>query len=104
MRRTRHIPKDAKATSISLTIAQQVAFQELQVARMKAGRVKPTLTDVMLFNNFLQTRKLQSEYIAVTIERDNFRMLISLHGIVAERLLHILNQTRLAGSICWQLR
>jgi hypothetical protein len=48
MGRTRHIAKDAKATTISLTIPQQIAFQELQVRRLKAGSAKPTLTEVML--------------------------------------------------------
>ena len=48
MGRTRHIAKDAKATTISLTIPQQIAFQELQVSRLKAGSAKPTLTEVML--------------------------------------------------------
>ncbi len=48
MGRTRHIAEDAKATTISLTIPQQIAFQELQVSRLKAGSSKPTLTEVML--------------------------------------------------------
>jgi hypothetical protein len=48
MGRTRRIAKDAKATTISLTIPQQIAFQELQVSRLKAGSTKPTLTEVML--------------------------------------------------------
>jgi len=48
MGRTRHIAEDAKATTISLTIPQQIAFQELQVSRLKAGSAKPTLTEVML--------------------------------------------------------
>ena len=48
MGRTRHVAKDAKATTISLTVPQQIAFHELQVNRMKAGSGKPTLTEVML--------------------------------------------------------
>lgn len=48
MGRKRHIARDAKATTISLTIPQQIAFQELQVSRQKAGSAKPTLTEVML--------------------------------------------------------
>jgi hypothetical protein len=48
MGRTRHIPKDAKATTISLTVPQQIAFQELQIKHLKEGSRKPTLTEVMV--------------------------------------------------------
>ena len=48
MGRARRIDRDAKATTISLTTLQQIAFQELQVSRLKAGAAKPTLTEVML--------------------------------------------------------
>jgi hypothetical protein len=48
MGRTRHIDRDAKPTTISLTIAQQIAFQELQVRRLREGSSKPTLTEVMV--------------------------------------------------------
>jgi hypothetical protein len=48
MGRARHIPKDAKPTTISLTLRQQIAFQELQVKRQKEGRAKLTLTEVMV--------------------------------------------------------
>ncbi len=47
MGRARHIPEDAKPTTISLTLRQQIAFQELQVKRQKEGSAKPTLTEVM---------------------------------------------------------
>jgi len=47
MGRPRHIPLDAKPTTISLTLQQQIAFQELQVKRQKEGKFKPTLTEVM---------------------------------------------------------
>lgn len=48
MGRSRHIPKDAKPTTISLTIRQHIAFQELQIKRQREGRAKPTLTEVMV--------------------------------------------------------
>jgi hypothetical protein len=48
MGRARHIPKDAKPTTISLTVRQHIAFQELQVKRQKEGSAKPTLTEVMV--------------------------------------------------------
>jgi hypothetical protein len=48
MGRARHIPEDAKPTTISLTLRQHIAFQELQVKRQKEGSVKPTLTEVMV--------------------------------------------------------
>lgn len=48
MGRARHIPEDAKPTTISLTVRQQIAFQELQVKRQKEGNAKPTLTEVMV--------------------------------------------------------
>ena len=48
MGRTRRIAKDAKPTTISLTLRQHVVFQELQVRRQKEGRPKPTLTEVMV--------------------------------------------------------
>jgi hypothetical protein len=47
MGRSRHIPKDAKPTTISLTLRQHIEFQELQIRRQKEGRAKPTLTEVM---------------------------------------------------------
>jgi len=48
MGRTRHIPKDAKPTTISLTVSQHIAFQRLQIERQEEGSSKPTLTEVML--------------------------------------------------------
>ena len=48
MGRARHIPEDAKPTTISLTLRQHIAFQELQVKRQKEGSAKPTLTEVMV--------------------------------------------------------
>jgi hypothetical protein len=48
MGRTRRISKEAKPTTISLTIPQQIAFQKLQVKRQEAGRGKQTLTEAML--------------------------------------------------------
>lgn len=48
MGRRRRISRDAKSTTISLTLTQQIAFQELQVKRLKMGKAKPTLTEVML--------------------------------------------------------
>jgi hypothetical protein len=48
MGRARHIPPDAKPTTISLTRPQQIAFQELQLRRLKEGLSKPTLTEVMV--------------------------------------------------------
>lgn len=47
MGRTRHIPKDADPTTISLTRRQQIAFQKLQIRRLEDGREKPTLTEIM---------------------------------------------------------
>lgn len=48
MGRQRHIAEDAKPTTIYLTVRQQIAFQELQLRRLKAGSAKPGLTEVML--------------------------------------------------------
>jgi len=48
MGRTRHVSKEAKPTTISLTLRQQVAFQKLQIKRQEDGRPKPTLTEVMM--------------------------------------------------------
>lgn len=48
MGRTRRISKEAKATTISLTTPQQIAFQKLQIKRQEAGRAKQTLTETML--------------------------------------------------------
>ena len=48
MGRNRHIAKEAKPTTISLTLRQQIAFQKLQVRRQEEGGPKPTLTEVMV--------------------------------------------------------
>src|SRR5260370_19543261 len=48
MGRSRRIAKEAKPTTISLTLRQQIAFQELQVKRLKEGSPKPTLTEAMV--------------------------------------------------------
>jgi hypothetical protein len=48
MGRNRRIPKDAKPTTISLTLRQQIAFQKLQVKRQEEGSPKPTLTELMV--------------------------------------------------------
>lgn len=48
MGRSRHIAKDAKPTTISLTLRQQIAFQKLQVKRQEEGSTKPTLTEVII--------------------------------------------------------
>ena len=47
MGRTRRTAPDAKPTTISLTLRQQIAFQKLQVKRQEEGKAKPTLTEVM---------------------------------------------------------
>jgi hypothetical protein len=47
MGRPRRTPDGAKPTTISLTLRQQIAFQELQVKRQKESKDKPTLTEVM---------------------------------------------------------
>jgi hypothetical protein len=48
MGRNRRIPREAKATTISLTLRQHIAFQKLQVKRQEEGSPKPTLTEVMV--------------------------------------------------------
>jgi hypothetical protein len=48
MGRSRHISKDAKPTTISLTLRQQIAFQKLQVKRQEEESPKPTLTEAMV--------------------------------------------------------
>lgn len=48
MGRKRRIPQDAKATTISLTPRQHIAFQKLQISRQENGSEKPTLTEVMV--------------------------------------------------------
>lgn len=48
MGRRRQISQDAIPTTISLTLNQQIAFQEFQVACQKRGEAKPTLTAAML--------------------------------------------------------
>lgn len=68
MGRTRHISRDAKPTTISLTRSQQIAFQELQLKRFKEGRPKPTLTEVMI---------------------EGFQMLLRHHGVGGAELERI---------------
>lgn len=48
MGRQRRIPREAKATTISLTPRQHIAFQKLQVHRQEHRESKPTLTEVMV--------------------------------------------------------
>jgi hypothetical protein len=48
MGRSRRIAEEAKPTTISLTLRQQIAFQKLQVKRQEEGSPKPTLTEAMV--------------------------------------------------------
>ena len=48
MGRSRRIARDARPTTISLTLRQQIAFQKLQVKRQEEGSPKPTLTEVIV--------------------------------------------------------
>lgn len=48
MGRSPRIAKEAKPTTISLTLRQQIAFQKLQVKRQEEGGPKPTLTEAMV--------------------------------------------------------
>lgn len=75
MGRKRHIDEDAKPTTVYLTVRQQIAFQELQVGRLKGGKAKPMLTEVML---------------------EGFRLLLSKEGMTETELERIFPETKSA--------
>lgn len=57
MGRPRRIPQEAKPTTVSLTLEQQVAFQELAAKRMRERRGKPLLNEVVVEGLELVLRK-----------------------------------------------